>query len=358
VPYPYRGAALRHRLYFMVGSPKTWRMTFSVDAGARLCESPELFEGGVMRRLQTWFLLIPLIAATALGQPALSNADVIKLDKAGLSDDFIINLIDQQGSHLWGDVASLIEMKAAGVDARVIAAVSKKSPPQEPLHSSAVLRLVKAGFSEPFILDLMSRNLGKYSLSAARIVELRQAGVSERVLSVMLSQNADAVLPAGSEITVRMIDSIDSDKADPGREFRASLKEPIEIGNDEVVPSGADTFVRLTGEREAGKLTGRAELTVELASIRINGILVPVTTSSVTEYSNSQTARTAKTAAAVGALGAIIGAIAGGGKGAAIGAGAGAATGAGAQVFMKGQRVFIPSETVLTFTTQDPLKLP
>ena len=311
-----------------------------------------------MNRLQIWLCLFLLMVATAAGQPALSNADVIKLDKAGLSDDFIINLINQPDTHLWGDVASLIEMKAAGVDERVLAAVSKKNPPQEPLHSSAVLRLVKAGFSEPFILDLMSRNPGKYSLSAARIVELRQAGVSERVLSVMLRQNAEAVLPAGSEITIRLIDSIDSNKADPGREFRASLKEPIEIGSDEVVPSGADALVRLTGERDAGRFTGKTELTVELASIRVNGILVPVTTSSVTEYSNSQTARTAKSAAAVGALGAIIGAIAGGGKGAAIGAGAGAATGAGAQVFMKGQRVFIPSETILTFTTRDPVKLP
>jgi hypothetical protein len=311
-----------------------------------------------MRRLQILFGLIALMIAAASAQPALSNADIVKLDKAGLSDDFIINLIDQQGSGLWGDVASLIDLKEAGVDERVIAAVSRKRPPQDPLHSSAVLRLVRAGFSEPFILDLMNRVPGEYSLSASRIVQLRQAGVSERVLSVMLSHNMDSVLPPGSEITVRLIDSIDSAKADPGREFRASLKEPIVIGTDEVVPAGADAIVRLTGEREAGKFAGKAELTVELASIRVNGILVPVTTSSVTEYSNSQTARTAKSAAVVGALGAIIGAIAGGGKGAAIGAGAGAATGAGAQVFMKGQRVFIPSETVLTFTTQDPIKLP
>ena len=58
------------------------------------------------------------------------------------------------------------------------------------------------------------------------------------------------------------------------------------------------------------------------------------------------------------AVGAIIGAIAGGGSGAAMGAGAGAAAGAGSQVFMKGQRVRIPSETLLTFTTEAPVKLP
>ena len=56
-------------------------------------------------------------------------------------------------------------------------------------------------------------------------------------------------------------------------------------------------------------------------------------------------------------LGAIIGAIAGGGKGAAIGAGAGAARARRLQVATKGQRVRIPSETRLTFTLQQPVRL-
>ena len=68
--------------------------------------------------------------------------------------------------------------------------------------------------------------------------------------------------------------------------------------------------------------------------------------------------RAAGTLTGGAALGTIIGAIAGGGKGAAIGAGAGAAAGAGAQTVMKGQQVRIPSETVLTFTTEKPLQLP
>ena len=85
---------------------------------------------------------------------------------------------------------------------------------------------------------------------------------------------------------------------------------------------------------------------------------MPVNSTSVTEGSRSRGERTAKGAAAAGAVGAIIGAIAGGGKGTAIGAGAGAAAGAGSQVFMKGQRVRIPLETVLTFTTQMPIQLP
>jgi hypothetical protein len=57
------------------------------------------------------------------------------------------------------------------------------------------------------------------------------------------------------------------------------------------------------------------------------------------------------------AVGAIIGAIAGGGKGAAIGGLAGAGAGTTAQVITKGQRVKIPSETRLTFTLDQPVRL-
>jgi len=125
-----------------------------------------------------------------------------------------------------------------------------------------------------------------------------------------------------------------------------------------VVKKGADARVKLVSEQESGKFSGKAGLTVQLVSINVDGRKIPVNSSDVSEYSGSRGARTAKSAAAVGAVGAIIGAIAGGGKGAAIGAGAGAAAGAGAQTVMKGQQVRIPSETVLTFTTQKTVSLP
>src|SRR6202008_1947090 len=66
--------------------------------------------------------------------------------------------------------------------------------------------------------------------------------------------------------------------------------------------------------------------------------------------------RTGKYVGGGAAIGAIIGAIAGGGKGAAIGAGAGAAAGAGAQVLTRGHSVSVPTESLLTFRLQEPLR--
>ncbi len=218
--------------------------------------------------------------------------------------------------------------------------------------------MVKAGFSDGFIIELLNRQPGKFATDANRIIELKEAGVSERLLALMVTQSNGRELPSGTEISIRLIDPVDSDKNQEGDEFRASLEDPITIGNDVVAPRGADARIKLTSDKESGKLTGKTQLTVQLVWVTVDGKTTPVNSSDVSEYSGSRGERTAKSAGAVGVIGAVIGAIAGGGKGAAIGAASGAAAGAGAQVFMKGQRVKLASETVLTFTTQGPVKLP
>jgi len=153
-----------------------------------------------------------------------------------------------------------------------------------------------------------------------------------------------------------MIDSIDSQRDPVGKLFRASLDEPVVDSNgNTIIPRGADVSVKLVDDKESGKLAGRTVLTLSLSQIMVNGRMVDINTVDVSEQSGSRTARSGKVIGGTAAVGAIIGAIAGGGKGAAIGAGAGAGT--VAEVATKGQRVHIPSETRLTFTLQDPVRL-
>ncbi len=312
-----------------------------------------------MKKSQLLSVVGILVALGTLGaQTTLTNSDLVKMSKAGLSEDFITNLIDEQGSRLASDPSALITLKDEGVNERIISAVVRKAPSREPLNSDSVLRLVQAGFSDGFVINLLNAQPSKFTVDAGRIVDLKQAGVSERILALMVEQGSTRELPSGTEISVRLIDSIDSERNREGDIFRASLEDPLTLGNDVVVQKGTEARVKLVREQESGKLSGKAGLTVQLISITVDGRPIRVESSDVSEYSGSRGARTAKSAAAVGAVGAIIGAIAGGGKGAAIGAGAGAATGAGAQTVMKGQQVRIPSETVLTFTTQKTLTLP
>ncbi|MBK7926631.1 MAG: hypothetical protein IPJ98_03825 [Bryobacterales bacterium] len=312
-----------------------------------------------MRRVVCFAMAGLLAASAAVAQVAVTNEDVVKLAKSGLSEEFILDMVKKQPSKLSGEPSKLIELKQAGVSERVIEAVSERSPSALAVTQQQIRELAAAGFQEQFLLGYLERNPGKMALDTAGIVELKQAGVSERVLAAMVGKPAAAKqIPSGTEIGVQMIDSIDSRQAKEGDEFRASLIKALVVNEEEIAPKGADAVVKLVTEKEAGKFSGRTELTVALTAIMVGGKKVELTTASVQQESGSQTAKTAKTAAGVGAVGALIGAIAGGGKGAAIGAAAGAGAGAGAQVFMKGQRVRIPSETTLYFTTDAAAVIP
>ncbi|HEX6895813.1 MAG TPA: hypothetical protein VF146_11105 [Bryobacteraceae bacterium] len=164
-------------------------------------------------------------------------------------------------------------------------------------------------------------------------------------------------IPVGTQITVRMIDAVNSEETRLGQTFRASIDEPVMVGDQTVVQRGADAVVKLVQDQKSGKFEGRTVLTLVLQQVMVNGRMVDLTTGDVSEASNSRGSRTAKVVGGTTALGAIVGAIAGGGKGAAIGAASGAAVGGTAQAVTKGQVVKIPSETRLTFTLQQPAQL-
>ena len=174
-------------------------------------------------------------------------------------------------------------------------------------------------------------------------------------------QNAPAItgitIPVDTVVSIRMIDSVDSERTRLGQTFRASLDEPIVVNGEQVVPRNADVLCKLVDDQQAGRIQGRASLTLALSSIDIRGRMVDVTSTDVQTSGSSQGARTAKAAGGTAALGAIIGAIAGGGTGAAIGAASGAAVGTGAAVLTRGSQVKIPSETRLSFRLQQPVRI-
>jgi len=163
-------------------------------------------------------------------------------------------------------------------------------------------------------------------------------------------------IPAGTPITVRMIEKVDSSVAHLGQTFRASVDEPVLVNGQTAIPRGADALVKLVEDQQSGKFEGKTILTLALTDITINGQMIDTTTGNVTQASSSRGARTAKVVGGATALGAIIGALAGGGRGAAIGAASGAAVGGGTEVLTKGQQVKIPSETRLNFTLQQPIQ--
>jgi hypothetical protein len=165
-------------------------------------------------------------------------------------------------------------------------------------------------------------------------------------------------VPEGTRLTVRMIDSVNSDTNRVGDRFMASLDEDLLTNGKVVVSKGADVYGRLIEAKGAGRIRGQSELRLELTGIMIQEKIVPIVTSDYEVSGKSRGTNTAEKVGGGAALGAIIGAIAGGGKGAAIGAGVGAGAGTAIQVITHGEQVHIPSETVLEFTLAQPVRVP
>jgi hypothetical protein len=162
-------------------------------------------------------------------------------------------------------------------------------------------------------------------------------------------------IPSGTTMAVRLVDTIDSETAQPGQSFRATLDSPLAVEGDVAIPAGYDVEGHIVDAKSAGKFAGQSVIALQLDRIAVNGKYYNIQTD---QYRRQGTSRGKNTAEKVGAgagIGAIIGAIAGGGKGAAIGAAAGGGLGGGVQAATKGQQIKLPTETVLNFTLQGPL---
>lgn len=165
----------------------------------------------------------------------------------------------------------------------------------------------------------------------------------------------EAEIPAGTELVVRMIDSIDTEVHQAGEKFRASLDVPIVVEGQTVAPAGADVTVEIAEAKSAGRMAGRSELKLQLSRLEFQGRSYALVTDTYQKQGASEGKQTATKVGIGAAAGAVIGAIAGGGKGAAIGATVGAGGGTAVSAARKGEQVKVPTETRLSFTLQSPV---
>ncbi len=170
-------------------------------------------------------------------------------------------------------------------------------------------------------------------------------------------EDVDLTIPAGQQISVRTIDAIDSGKSTTGQSFRASLASPLVSQGRNVVPAGADMTLTLVDAKGAGRIKGNSELSIRLSQLVFQGKTYDLVSSTVSEAGKGRGKQTAVRSGIGAGVGAIIGAIAGGGKGAAIGSVVGGGGAAGYQLATHGQQVKIPSETVLTFSLEQPVTI-
>jgi BON domain len=165
------------------------------------------------------------------------------------------------------------------------------------------------------------------------------------------------IIDQGTQLTVRLIDPIDSEKNQTGDTFHVTLNTALNSDGEEAVPAGVELTGHLVSVKSAGKFAGQSEVVLQLDSLAAGGKTYSLQTDQYKKTGSSRGKNTAEKVGGGAIVGGIIGAIAGGGKGAAIGSAAGAGVGGGVQAATKGQQIKLPSETVLNFTLQAPIEV-
>jgi len=163
------------------------------------------------------------------------------------------------------------------------------------------------------------------------------------------------MVPAGTQLTVRLNEGLDTEKNQMGDTFHATLGAPIVINDDTVIPSGADVVGHVVDVKSAGRFAGSSSLTLELTSLSMNGKTYNVQTNQWSRQGKGEGKNTAVKAGGGAAVGAIIGGLAGGGKGAAIGSVAGAGAGTGVAATKKGEQIKLAPESTLSFLLINPI---
>lgn len=163
------------------------------------------------------------------------------------------------------------------------------------------------------------------------------------------------IIDQGTQLSVRLVDGIDSEKNQVGDTFHATLNAPLTSDGEQAVPTGVDIAGHVVDVKSAGKFAGESVVVLQLDSLTSGGKTYNLQTDQYRKQGSSRGKNTAEKVGGGAAIGAIIGALAGGGKGAAIGAAAGAGVGGGVQAATKSQQIKLPSETVLNFTLQTPI---
>src|SRR5579859_4542344 len=78
-------------------------------------------------------------------------------------------------------------------------------------------------------------------------------------------------VPSGTQLSVRLNDEVDSEKAQVGDVFHGSISAPVTVGEETAIPTTADVEGRVVEVKSAGRFAGQSVLTLELTKLTMNG---------------------------------------------------------------------------------------
>jgi hypothetical protein len=149
----------------------------------------------------------------------------------------------------------------------------------------------------------------------------------------------EVTVPSGTTLRLDLSTAVASDTSSVEQPVRATLRSPVSINGQVVLPEGSEVTGIVTQAEGSGRIKGRARIAMRFSGLRANGTSYDIKTSGYAQEAAATKKKDAGKIAIGAGAGAALGAILGGGSGAAKGAAIGGAAGTGAVLATKGDEV-------------------
>jgi hypothetical protein len=169
---------------------------------------------------------------------------------------------------------------------------------------------------------------------------------------------ADVRIPAGTQLVIRINQSINVKTTPAGARFDGEVVEPWTDANGRVVlPKGTPVGGVVDESHRRGHFKGASVLELRLTSLTLNGTRYPLETRDLRETKKGKGKRSAAFIGGGSGLGMLIGGIASGGTGLLIGGLAGGGAGTAVAGLTGNRDLDIPAESIVHFRLADELTL-
>lgn len=157
---------------------------------------------------------------------------------------------------------------------RSLVALALLAGAQDALNNDSVVKMVKSGLGESLIVSMVQNQPGKYLLTPDDLVKLKEAGVSEKILTAMANKGSDGGSPSRSvkvelKTPVRLVvdEAVSSKSAKAGETpLKLVVAEDVVINGHVVIAKGAAATGRVTVAEKKSLAThnGKLEVAVDL----------------------------------------------------------------------------------------------
>ena len=175
------------------------------------------------------------------------------------------------------------------------------------------------------------------------------AGVNTASANAAAPEPAYVAVPSGTRLVIRLSESIDSKRHSAGHRFRGQLEGALVVDRVTVAPKGTFVHGRIAQAKQAGRVAGSSELTIEFTDLMIDDQLFEISTSGLTAQTGGEAGRTVGRSARAAAIGGLAGGSSGARKGAKIGA--------GVSILTAGASINIPAGTIVETRLAQELRI-